>query len=131
MLILKARPDLFGRAFFCSFAGMGVDREPLLETRFEGEAIEWRGPAPFVFVALPEALAGEVRYAARQASYGWGCVPVLAEIGGIAFQTSLFPRGESYLLPLKLAVRRPLDIALGDRVAVRLRIVARGLRPPL
>ena len=129
MLILKARPDLSAGPFFVQIAAMGG--EILFETSFVGEAIEWRGPAPFIFVAVPEELVGEVSYAARQASYGWGCVPVHAEIGGIAFTTSLFPRDGAYLLPLKVAVRRPLGIALGDRVRVKLRIEGRSLTPPV
>ncbi|WP_240953883.1 DUF1905 domain-containing protein [Sphingomonas sp. G-3-2-10] len=96
--------------------------EILADVRFTAEAFEWRGPAPFVFVAVPEEHTGEVRYAARLASYGWGVVPVSAEIGGISFRTSLFPRDGAYLLPLKVAVRKATGIVLGDLVTVRMRI---------
>ena len=97
-------------------------RAPLLDIAFTGETIEWRGPAPFVFVAVPEEHVGEVRYAARQASYGWGCVPVEASVGGVEFTTSLFPRDGGYLLPLKVAVQRQAGIGLGDAVQVEMRV---------
>src|SRR5688500_5694064 len=95
---------------------------PLLDIAFTAKAIEWRGPAPFVFVEVPEEHVGEVRYAARQASYGWGCVPVKASIGGVEFTTSLFPRDGGYLLPLKVAVQRQAGIGPGQTVEVEMRI---------
>ena len=106
-------------------AGSSEPRGELLaELNFTGIAIEWRGPAPHVFVPIPSELTGEVRYAARQASYGWGVVPVEATIGELTFTTSLFPRDGDYLLPLKLAVRRPADISAGDIVTVTMQIYA-------
>jgi Domain of unknown function (DUF1905) len=98
--------------------------EILAELSFTGVVIEWRGPAPFFFVAVPEAMVGEIRYAARQASYGWGCVPVAGDAGGVTFTTSLFPRDGGYLVPLKVAVRRKAGIVLGDPVDLRLTISA-------
>ena len=98
--------------------------EPLADLRFHGPVIEWRGPAPFYFVAIPDELSGELRWAASQASYGWGVVPVSATIGEVEFTTSLFPRDGNYLLPLKVAVRRQANIAPDGEVAVSLRIYA-------
>lgn len=104
---------------------MSEERETLLSVDFEAEVIEWRGPAPFVFATIPAGLVGEIRFAARQASYGWGVVPVEANIAGHVFRTSLFPRDGLYLLPVKRAVQNATGIALGDRVTVTLRIEAR------
>ena len=44
----------------------------MTQVAFRGPVIEWRGPAPFHFVAVPDEWYGEVREAARIASYGWG-----------------------------------------------------------
>ena len=99
--------------------------EPLAIMEFEGEIIEWRGPPPYLFVPVPEDHVGEVRFAAHEASYGWGCVPVAARVGAIDFTTSLFPRDGTYLLPIKVAVQRAADVGLGDRVNVRMRIDSR------
>ena len=105
---------------------MATSEEPLADISFVGEVIEWRGPPPFFFVAVPPAWVDEVRYAARFASYGWGVVPVQAVVGGVPFTTSLFPRADGYLLPLKLAVRTRAKIGLGDSVAVEMRVVAKA-----
>ena len=71
---------------------------------FEADIIEWRGPPPYLFAPIPDHLVGEVHYAAREASYGWGMVPVTAQIGTTKFTTSLFRRGDTYVLPIKVAV---------------------------
>ena len=97
--------------------------DPLIDIGFDGIVVEWRGPAPYVFVAIPDEQVGEVRWAAREASYGWGCVPIEAELRGERFTTSLFPREGGYLLPLKVAVRTAAQVALGDTVAVRTRVM--------
>lgn len=90
----------------------------LARIAFAGEVVEWRGPAPFLFVPVPDEHVAELRYAARAASYGWGCVPAEARIGATEFTTSLFPRGDTYFVPVKVAVQRAEGVALGDRVAV-------------
>ena len=104
---------------------MSDSREPLARIVFDGEIIEWRGPAPYLFIAVPKDLVGELRYASRLASYRWGVIPAEACIGAIEVTTSLFPRGETYLLPVKVAVQKAAGVALGDRVRVEVRIVTR------
>lgn len=81
---------------------------------FSGPLIEWRGPSPFHFVALPEQTVGEVQEMAKLLSYGWGVVPVIAHSGGTEWSTSLFPKSGGYLLPVKDSVRKTLGISLGQ-----------------
>lgn len=102
-----------------------ADAEPLASITFEAEIIEWRGPAPFLFAPFPDEHLGEIRYAARTASYGWGVVPVTAMIGATRFTTSLFPRDGGYLLPIKVAVQRAERVGLGDRVSARIEVFGR------
>jgi hypothetical protein len=99
-----------------------MQSEPLASLGFEGEIIEWRGPPPYLFVPIPKDHVGEVRFAAHEASYGWGCVPVAARVREVDFTTSLFPRDGTDLLPVKVAVQRAASIGLGDRVNVMVRI---------
>lgn len=99
-----------------------VDAEPLLDIAFTATVIHWRGPAPFFFVAVPQDEVVAVREAAREASYGWGCVPVEATLNGEAFRTSLFPRDGGYMLPLKAAVRKATGVVLDDVVGVEMAI---------
>ena len=104
-----------------------MDIQDALAIRFALEAriITWRGPSPYFFAPVPEALTADLRLAARAVSYGWGVIPVEAQLGAIAFTTSLFPREGGYLLPLKDAVRRGAGVTAGDTVAIEM-----SLRPP-
>ena len=88
---------------------------------FSAEVIYWRGPAPFIFALVPDDIGAQIQSVSSTVSYGWGCIPVAAEIGGEAFTTSLFPKEGRYLLPLKVAVRKKLPpIEIGDRVEVEM-----------
>ena len=89
---------------------------------FEAEVIQWRGPAPYYFVPVPEPLCEDLRVAARDVSYGWGVIPVTVRIGGTSWTTSLFPKDGGYLVPLKDRVRTAEDIAQDDVVAVVLTV---------
>ena len=93
-----------------------------MELAFTGRVVEWRGPAPYFFVPVPEQESDDIREVAAMATYGWGVIPVVARIGDLAFRTSLFPKDGGYLLPLKDAVRRPRGLSAGDDVAVELTI---------
>ena len=88
---------------------------------FEGRVIEWRGPAPFYFVAIPEEESDDIKVLAKGIEY-WGQVPVTARISNTEFSTALFPKDGRYLLPLKNAVRESAQIAVDQTVAVELRV---------
>ncbi|MFI9243513.1 DUF1905 domain-containing protein [Streptomyces sp. NPDC053086] len=93
-----------------------------MELSFSGRVIEWRGPSPYYFVAVPDQESADIREVAAMATYGWGAIPVAAGIGGTTFTTSLFPRQGAYLLPLKKAVRAARGIAVGDELTVKLTV---------
>ena len=93
-----------------------------MELSFGGSVYEWRGPAPHHFVDVPEDESAAIRATAALTSYGWGCIPLSARVGGTGFTTALIPRGERYALPLKVAVRRAEEIGVGDRVEVVLHV---------
>ncbi|WP_431038585.1 DUF1905 domain-containing protein [Streptomyces sp. P6-2-1] len=97
-----------------------------MDASFSARVIEWRGPAPFFFLPLPDDQADDLREAAAFASYGWGCVPVEARLAGTAFTTSLIPREGGYLLPLKKAVRAPHGLGPGDEATVDLTVRVPG-----
>ena len=96
-----------------------------MDLEFTGRVIEWRGPAPFYYVRLPDGPADEVHDIAAMATYGWGCIPVEARIGKVHFETSLFPKDDGYLLPLKAAVRKPLGVDVDDEVTVQMTVQVR------
>lgn len=92
-----------------------------MEFAFEGPVIEWRGPAPFYFVAIPEDQSVDIKDVAKGIEY-WGQVPVTARIGTTHFGTALFPKDGRYLLPLKAAVRSATGVAVDEIVAVEMRV---------
>ena len=90
-----------------------------MDFEFEGAVVEWRGPAPFYFVAIPPAESADIKLVAKGIEY-WGQVPVTVRIRDTEFSTALFPKDGRYLLPLKDAVRRETGIAVDEVVAVAL-----------
>ena len=92
----------------------------LVELEFSGEIIHWRGPAPYHFVTVPDEQSAAIELVSSVVTYGWGAIPVKARIGKTDFRTSLFPKGDLYLVPLKVAVRTAEHLDLGDRVTIRL-----------
>jgi Domain of unknown function (DUF1905) len=87
---------------------------------FSGEIVFWKGPAPWYFVPVPDEESGALHASSGIASYGWGVIPVRAEIGVTAWTTSLFPKDGRYLVPVKADVRRAAGLEVGDTVVVRL-----------
>ncbi len=96
-----------------------------MQLDFDGEVFYWRGPSPFHFVAVPDEQSIEIHAVAAQVTYGWGVIPVDAQIGATRFTTSLFPKDGGYVVPLKADVRRSQSIELGDTVQVVLTIEVR------
>lgn len=92
-----------------------------MDFELEGPLIEWRGPAPFYFVRVPEEDSADIKLAAKGVEY-WGQVPVLVRIEGVEFRTALFPKDGRYLIPVKDAVRKAVDVHVDQVVAVRLNV---------
>ncbi|MBU6213639.1 MAG: DUF1905 domain-containing protein [Actinomycetales bacterium] len=90
--------------------------------KFTAAVWEWRGPAPFHFVSLPDADAAEVKDLAPALSYGWGAIPASVSVGRTTVTTSIFPKDGGYIVPLKDALRRPEGIAIGDTIRVTVEV---------
>ena len=93
-----------------------------MELEFTGDVIEWRGPAPFYYLTVPEDESDDISAVKREFTYGWGVIPVTCRVAGTTWTTSLFPRDGRYLVPLKDAVRSAAGIEPGDRLSVRMRL---------
>ena len=87
-----------------------------------GEVFEWRGPAPFYFVRVPQEECALIKSIASQVTYGWGVVPTYATIGETRWKTSLMPKDGQYLVPMKDAIRNTEGIEEGDTVEIELEI---------
>ena len=98
-----------------------------MDLTFTGTVVEWRGPAPYWFLAGPEDDSDDIKEAARGLEY-WGQVAVEVRIGDTDFTTALFPKDGRYLVPLKVAVRRRAgleDIEPGQVLTASLRVAGR------
>lgn len=90
--------------------------------KFEGPIIYWRGPAPYLFIPVPEEASRAIKAIASSVSYGWGVIPVRARIGGTEWTTSLFPKDGRYLIPIKVIVQKAEGLQVGDVVSLQLEI---------
>jgi hypothetical protein len=92
---------------------------------FEGKIFYWRGPAPFLFVAVPEEPSRDLKAISAHVTYGWGVIPVQAQIGKTDWRTSLFPKDGRYLVPIRMSVQKSENLDVGDNVVIQLEIQIR------
>jgi hypothetical protein len=90
--------------------------------KFSGKIWYWRGPAPFFFVTMPPEQSHDLKDISAQVTYGWGVIPVLVRIGKTEWKTSLFPKDDLYLVPIKASVRQAENLEEGDEVAIELEV---------
>jgi hypothetical protein len=95
-----------------------------MKLEFSGEIWFWRGPAPHHFITVPDEECGELEAASAFVTYGWGMIPVAAQIGATGWTTSLVPKDGRYIVPIKASVRNAEGLELGDTVTVRLTVGA-------
>ena len=93
-----------------------------MELVFSGPIWEWRGPAPFHFVTVPEEPAGMIEAASEMVTYGWGMIPVAVQLGDTSWTTSLWPKDGGYIVPVKDAVRKAEKLEVGDVVEISLTV---------
>ncbi len=89
-----------------------------MHIEFNGEIWFWKGPAPWYFVTVPAQQSHDLKGISSFVTYGWGVIPVKARIGHTVWTTSLFPKEDRYLVPIKASVRKAENLQLGDTVAV-------------
>ncbi|WP_029112267.1 DUF1905 domain-containing protein [Mycobacterium sp. URHB0044] len=93
-----------------------------MDWEFEAEVFQWRGPAPYFFVATPAHVDDFLHAHLGELTYGWGGIPAQVRVGDTEVTTSLMPKDGVYLVPLKVALRRAEAIDDGDVVRVRLHV---------
>lgn len=92
----------------------------ILDLAFRGELWQWRGPAPFYFITVPDDPSVALHAVSAVVSYGWGMIPVTVRIGASVWETSLWPKDGGYVVPIKSAVRGAERLVEGHLVDVRL-----------
>ncbi len=89
---------------------------------FEGVIFYWRGPSPFLFIAVPDELSREIKSISASVTYGWGVIPVHVRIGKTEWKTSLFPKDGRYLVPIRKSVQKSENLEVDDSVTIWLEI---------
>lgn len=100
-----------------------------MQFSFDAELYHWHkagddAPSSWVFVSLPPDVADAVDDA-TSVTGGFGSVKVEVQLGGSVWKTSLFPSKESqtYVLPLKKAIRVAEGASVGDTCAFTIELV--------
>lgn len=94
-----------------------------VQTKIKGAGVSemngWR------FLVVPKKEGKEIKDKSGKWANGWGSIPIKVTIGKTQWKTSLFPDKKSgtYLLPLKVAVRKKEGIFDNDTVSFGMRIV--------
>lgn len=89
---------------------------------FDGPIWFWKGPAPWYFVTIPAEQSREIKAISGLVTYGWGVIPVSVRIGQTTWKTSLFPKDDHYLVPIRASVRKAEQLAEGDTVTIQLQV---------
>lgn len=91
-----------------------------MEFEVVGEVFEWRGPAPFFFVATSQEYAREIDEVKQELTYGWGMITCKIVIQGREYKTAITPKDNTYYVPLKDEIRKRHQINVGDEIALLL-----------
>ena len=92
---------------------------------FRSELVPWtNGKGSWVFATVPVDEADEIKEIVPRRR-GFGSVKVLASVGGVAWTTSIFPdsKTDTFVLPVKAAVRKKAGVDLGDVVEIELEVL--------
>ena len=74
----------------------------------------------WTFVSLPQDTAEEIRAFFKDYEEGWGRLKTTAKIGHSEWKTAIWfdTKSQTYLLPIKAAIRKKENISLGQTIEV-------------
>ena len=84
---------------------------------------EARDDSDWYFVTLPDDEADEITAITEGLRRGFGSVRVEVTVGPVTWRTSIFPSEETFVLPVKKAVRTKVGAAEGDALDVALTLL--------
>jgi hypothetical protein len=98
--------------------------------KIQSKVWPYPGMAGWHFLTVPKKESEAIKKVHGAHARGWGSLPVTAVIGKTSWKTSIFPDRQSgtYLLPLKVAVRRSEGVDAGDSVSYSITILLHGTR---
>lgn len=92
--------------------------------RFKAKVQVYQGESAWYYATLPQGIAREIDFGHGHHKAGFGSLRVRVTIGQTSWQTSIFTdtKSSSYMLPLKVEVRKAEGIEVGNRVQIGLEI---------
>lgn len=93
-----------------------------MKLEFSGTIWFWKGPAPWYFVTVPAEQYGDLKALVQIVTYGWGMIPVHVQVGKTRWQTSMFHKSGSYIVPIRASVRKAERLEEGDDVTMQLEV---------
>ena len=90
-----------------------------MRIRFTAEVYEWAARRNWFFVDVPPEPSADIAERPRMPR-GFGGGRVTVSVGATTWNTSIFPSGDHYVLPLKKAVLIAENLFEGDEVEVAL-----------
>ncbi len=80
--------------------------------------------AAWHFISVPKKQSEDIKKTFGKKARGWGSLPVQITLGKTSWKTSIFPdkKSDTYLLPLKVEVRRKEGVTHGDTVSFTLEV---------
>lgn len=92
--------------------------------RLQGKVWLYPGNAAWHFISIEKTPAANIRVAHGKRARGFGSLPVEVTLGKTTWKTSIFPDSKSgtYLLPLKMSVRKKENVFRDDTVEFTLKM---------
>jgi hypothetical protein len=91
-----------------------------IKYEFTAQVWQYAGPAAWYFVSLPAEMASEIRENFQWQEEGWGRLKATAKIGKSQWDSAIWfdKKRKTYLLPLKVEIRRKENIVADSTVRV-------------
>jgi hypothetical protein len=91
-----------------------------IKYEFNAKPWQYNGANSWVFVSLPSGIAKEIRNYFKNEEEGWGRLKATAQIGDSIWKTAIWfdTKLNTYLLPLKAAIRKKELIEIDKNIAV-------------
>ncbi len=86
--------------------------------KYEFTAVPWLHE--WLFVAMPEEMAHEIRENLKFQEEGWGRMKATAKVGGSEWNTAIWldTKSNTYLLPIKAAIRKKEKVEPGEEIQI-------------
>jgi hypothetical protein len=86
---------------------------------YPGSSANWH------FITVPKKESEDIKKKFGKNARGWGSLPVEATIGKTVWKSSIFPdkKTATYLLPLKMQIRRAEKLDAGDAASISIKII--------